>query len=114
MTETAAERAKMGGLVDKFLRERSDDILDVRAAIGKAEAAARHEVYAGKVSKRAAAMSGKGRKGGGNKGGGKGGKGGGPKGGVSKDRKGGMRKEGGKGGKGGAKGGKGGGKQRRK
>eukprot|EP00197_Chlamydomonas_leiostraca_P004525 CAMPEP_0202860350 /NCGR_PEP_ID=MMETSP1391-20130828/2092_1 /ASSEMBLY_ACC=CAM_ASM_000867 /TAXON_ID=1034604 /ORGANISM="Chlamydomonas leiostraca, Strain SAG 11-49" /LENGTH=339 /DNA_ID=CAMNT_0049539505 /DNA_START=64 /DNA_END=1079 /DNA_ORIENTATION=- len=48
VTDTAGERAKMGGLADRFIRERADDILDVKKAIGKFEAEAREERRAAK------------------------------------------------------------------
>jgi hypothetical protein len=37
VTDTRSERTSMTSMADKFLRERSDDIIDVKKAIGKFE-----------------------------------------------------------------------------
>ncbi|GFR50857.1 hypothetical protein Agub_g13140, partial [Astrephomene gubernaculifera] len=43
VTDTKGERSKISSLADKFLRERSDDVVDIRKAMGRMEAEAREE-----------------------------------------------------------------------
>ncbi|GAX73925.1 hypothetical protein CEUSTIGMA_g1375.t1 [Chlamydomonas eustigma] len=72
VTDTNTERAQLTGLADKFLRERSEDILDIRKAIGRFESESQND---SKPSKTSGSSSGgtKGQKRGGGRGGGFGG-----------------------------------------
>lgn len=47
--DTGTDRQRMLGLADRFLRERADDVVDVRKAIGRLEADAREERHQAKA-----------------------------------------------------------------
>ncbi|EFJ46846.1 hypothetical protein VOLCADRAFT_118049 [Volvox carteri f. nagariensis] len=85
VTDVKSERSKIGSLADKFLKERSDDIVDIRKAMGKFEADAREERRQAKRKREEDGGSGGGGGGGGKRAkkaaGGGGGGGGGGKGG---------------------------------